>query len=330
MSIDVMNTVWKHSSQKGGALLMLLAIADFADDDGFAWPSVTTLAKKARMSERNARYVLRSLEQAGEIQTTPRGGQHGTSGYVVLTSAKIAGGQSLPGAKRDSRGGKTRQQGGQPIAPKPSLTINEPSKDTTVPTGGTVPPTADDSAATVTERPTKAPKRRKTTTTTTLPDGYHDVRDAIVAVCRFDPATISRGTHVQIDAAAKALARAGVTGPDVRSVGAEWYRKDWRGERGNPPTVRQLQDQISMRRGPAVAADASHGGVMTEDDLARRWPGFVFTIPGTHKRAIKTLPALAAEGAVTLDGVDALDPSTWPADYRAAVQAMERLRAVAS
>ena len=105
MSVDVMSRVWKHSTQRGGALLVLLALADFADDDGYAWPAVPTIAAKARMTERNARYVLRELEASGEIATTPGGGRHGTSGYIVLAGAEIAWGQELPGAKRDSRGG---------------------------------------------------------------------------------------------------------------------------------------------------------------------------------------------------------------------------------
>lgn len=122
MSIKVMSRVWESSAQSGGALLVLLALADFADDEGYCWPAVGTLATKARMGERNARYLLRSLEAAGEISVTPNGGRHGTSGYRVLPGAKIAGGQPVaPG------GGKMRQLGGQPVAPKPSGTINEPS-----------------------------------------------------------------------------------------------------------------------------------------------------------------------------------------------------------
>lgn len=123
-----MSRVWKHSNQRGGALLILLALADFADDEGYAWPAVQTLATKARMTERNARYTLRSLEADGEITTTPGGGRYGTSGYVVKTGAGIAGGQNLPGAKRSTKGAKRDTSGGKPIAPNPSLgTIMEPS-----------------------------------------------------------------------------------------------------------------------------------------------------------------------------------------------------------
>jgi hypothetical protein len=44
-----MNAVWEHSAQTGSALLMLLAVADFADDAGSAFPSVSRLAKKLEL-----------------------------------------------------------------------------------------------------------------------------------------------------------------------------------------------------------------------------------------------------------------------------------------
>lgn len=140
-----MAQVWEHSRQSGGSLLMLLALADFADDDGRCWPAVKTLAEKARMSERNARYVLRALEQAGEIATVVGGGRHGTSGYVVTAGANIAGaipagGQSLPGGKMLQKGGNPLPKRGQPIAPEPSRTIIEPPVQIATPPA---PPTVD-------------------------------------------------------------------------------------------------------------------------------------------------------------------------------------------
>ena len=40
MSIRVMTQVWDTSEQKGSALLLLLALADHAADDGFCWPGI--------------------------------------------------------------------------------------------------------------------------------------------------------------------------------------------------------------------------------------------------------------------------------------------------
>lgn len=138
MSIRQLNLVWEHSKQRGGALLIMLAIADFADDRGEAYPSVTTLANKGRMSERNARYVLRELEASGELAIEPNAGPKGCHLYRIrltpnleLFAAKgektAPGAKAAPGATGDTKGGKTRQKGGQPIAPEPSLTVKEPS-----------------------------------------------------------------------------------------------------------------------------------------------------------------------------------------------------------
>jgi hypothetical protein len=74
MSIKVASYVWEHSKQKASALLMLLAIADNANDQGEAFPGVETLAKKTRMSKRNAQDVLTKLEAQGEIAIQERDG----------------------------------------------------------------------------------------------------------------------------------------------------------------------------------------------------------------------------------------------------------------
>jgi len=58
MSVRSIGRVWDHSAASGSFLLMLLAIADFADDDGNAYPSVPTLARKCRMKPRNANYIV--------------------------------------------------------------------------------------------------------------------------------------------------------------------------------------------------------------------------------------------------------------------------------
>ena len=67
MSVKKQAEIWKRSKEKGSALLLLLGIADFADDDGVAFPAVKTLADKIRMSERNTRYMLKRLQKSGEL-----------------------------------------------------------------------------------------------------------------------------------------------------------------------------------------------------------------------------------------------------------------------
>jgi len=67
MSIECMTRVWKQSSLKGSSLLLMLAIADFADDNGVAWPGTETLSKKIRMSKRQVHRLVDLAEKAKEL-----------------------------------------------------------------------------------------------------------------------------------------------------------------------------------------------------------------------------------------------------------------------
>jgi len=67
MSIKIMSQVWEHSKHKGSPLLLMLAIADFADDEGAAFPGVERLAKKIRMSPRQTQRLIVKLTESKEL-----------------------------------------------------------------------------------------------------------------------------------------------------------------------------------------------------------------------------------------------------------------------
>jgi hypothetical protein len=117
MSLEAMTWVFRHSDTTLSHRLVLLVLADNANDDTWeAYPSVGTIASKARISERQARYALRALEAGGHIVAVGKS-QLQTTIYRVVKdpspTAESAGGQ-------DSQGGNLKQEGGHPIAPKPS------------------------------------------------------------------------------------------------------------------------------------------------------------------------------------------------------------------
>jgi len=90
MSIKAMSMVWERSKQSGSALLMLLAIADYAKDDGTdAWPSLATLARKTRMSRRNAIEIVKKLEEAGELQVRRGAGPRGCNFYDIISPSEV-------------------------------------------------------------------------------------------------------------------------------------------------------------------------------------------------------------------------------------------------
>lgn len=137
MSVRTMARVWAGSRHGGTELLMLLAIADFADDEGNAYPAVQTLADKCRMGSRNANYILTALRESGELEVRLNEGPRGANRYrIVLESLgvqPISGVQAVAGVQCSS---STPAMGCtdpcntvphplQPIADKPSLTTKE-------------------------------------------------------------------------------------------------------------------------------------------------------------------------------------------------------------
>ena len=122
VSVSVMTRVWASSRASKGQLLVLLAIADFADDDGRAWPSVCTLAKKARLSERETQYVLRQLEEMGELRVLHNEGPKGCNLYQIQEGVQLLQGcNPCTGAISNRGGAISRIKGVQPTAPEPSL-----------------------------------------------------------------------------------------------------------------------------------------------------------------------------------------------------------------
>jgi len=146
MSIRVMDRVWEHSQQSSGALLVLLAISDFADDDGIAFPSIRTLARKARLSERQVQRVIAELVAAQELTITPGQGRAGSHLYRVTVDSRRqevtgeTGDKLAPRHRRREGVTYCHRQGVTPVSPKPSY--REPSLTVTPlpPSSSTAPP----------------------------------------------------------------------------------------------------------------------------------------------------------------------------------------------
>jgi hypothetical protein len=68
MSFQAQTWVINHSKHKGSALLVMLMIANHAHADGTnAFPSVSTLARECRMSDRQITRIIQQLETSGEL-----------------------------------------------------------------------------------------------------------------------------------------------------------------------------------------------------------------------------------------------------------------------
>jgi hypothetical protein len=135
MSIRLMAEAWERAPVDGGALLVLLALCDYANDTGTAWPAVGSLARRARLSTRQARTILRRLELAGLV--TPVGayrhpGQRGSSivryRVSIPTTGKPEVSADLPLKPEvcDIKAGSLRHESRKPTSDDPSGTTIEP------------------------------------------------------------------------------------------------------------------------------------------------------------------------------------------------------------
>ena len=130
MSVRAITLVLEKSQHAGSDLLMLVVLADYSDDEGNSYPAVASLARKCRMTPRNAQYILTTLQASGELRVMKNDGPKGCNRYRInLTSLgtvtpmkPIAPLKAASGVKPISQGGEAGfAKGVKPISPEPSL-----------------------------------------------------------------------------------------------------------------------------------------------------------------------------------------------------------------
>ena len=143
MSIESMSWVLNYAPVSGTDKIILLGIANHADDRGKnAWPSVATLARYANVSERAVQQSLHKLREAGHLRVIPNAGGTGKTrsdrrpNLYELTFLK-ADGTHYASPRDTDNGAKSSAQRGEvgfadgvkQASPEPSL---EPSGEPSV------------------------------------------------------------------------------------------------------------------------------------------------------------------------------------------------------
>jgi hypothetical protein len=123
-----MNACWPLAMEPS-AKAVLISLADQANDEGYCWPSLNTIAIRTCLSERTVRRALRELEDDGLISSLERSG---TSNLYVITAPGVGvpmravqtkGGHRDRGTPDTMTGGAGHggEGGADTVTPKPSL-----------------------------------------------------------------------------------------------------------------------------------------------------------------------------------------------------------------
>lgn len=105
MSAKVFGAVFERYRNGGGELLLALALADHAHDDGtHIFPYVETLAEKTRQSVRAVQYQLKNMRKAGWLipVNSGNGGRNQASEYRI-SPEWLAGQEPIPPAQEGEK-----------------------------------------------------------------------------------------------------------------------------------------------------------------------------------------------------------------------------------
>jgi len=90
MSIPAYEAAWKVYDIPSHLKFVLVALADFANEDGLCFPSYETIAKRCNINRRMAIYSVKSLVKLGLVKKCKRylHDTNQTSNYYILTIVK--------------------------------------------------------------------------------------------------------------------------------------------------------------------------------------------------------------------------------------------------
>lgn len=83
MSLSIVADLWRYSPQRSTKLLLLLALADLADDRGVSAATDAILAKRIRMSEQQVKRLVVELEEENAIVIRRR--PNAANQYAILS-----------------------------------------------------------------------------------------------------------------------------------------------------------------------------------------------------------------------------------------------------
>lgn len=120
----MMTDVWK-SALPMTEKMVLLCLADFANDRGQCWPSIETIAGKCSCSDRTVQKAIKRLREWGILATDDAPGK---PHHFTIQVRKCDTPEEYSPPKKSAKGVKNIRQGGERASPKPLKNHQEPSE----------------------------------------------------------------------------------------------------------------------------------------------------------------------------------------------------------
>jgi len=145
MSVYAMAWAWQQRCRNASEKLVLLALADFSDDEGVCWPGTRKLSEKCGVTQRQVRAHMQLLEESAfveRVERTHESGRRLSNLYrlPIPTRKKTSGSPSVADSQGDpavdNRGDPVTDNRGDPVMDNRVLVEPsdiEPSEGTTNP-----------------------------------------------------------------------------------------------------------------------------------------------------------------------------------------------------
>lgn len=245
MSIAALNWAWSQQCPNATSKLVLLALADKANEDGECWPGMGKVAEMAGISARQVSTHLGRLEDAGLLTRSRSRRDDGTMScyrYHLNVQEKRTASGSAPPVEADRHRQPTTSGSGASSPPevqrrnhrKPASAQEPP-----VNPQGTLAP----------DKP--APKRRT----------RDPIFDAVVSECGIDPSELTKSARGAVNTAVKQLRDIGATAEEIHAR-ARRHREQWPDATLTPTSLAKHYAQLGARRsraGPAKSGPPVFG-----------------------------------------------------------------------